>query len=95
MFAAFGLLAFYLGSQSLATTAKFSFWIDEQGGQSAALQTPVGVLWIVAGVASWFVAILQLLRGAPFRWRPWLLLLVWPWVAGRPRRASSTASPRT
>ena len=19
--------------------------------------------------------------GAPFRWRPWLLLLVWPWVA--------------
>ena len=44
-------------------------------------QTAVGVLWIVAGLVSWFVAVLQLLRGAPFRWRPWLLLLVWPWVA--------------
>ena len=78
---AFGLLAFYLGSQSLNTDATFSFWVDKQGGQSIVLQSPVGALWIVAGVTSWFIAILQLLRGASFWWRPWLLLLVWPWVA--------------
>ena len=78
---AFGLLAFYLASQSLGTSATFSFWIDEQGGQSVTLSTSVGVLWVVAGLTSWFVAILQLLQGAPFRWRPWLLLLVWPFVA--------------
>jgi simple sugar transport system permease protein len=80
LFAAFGLVAFYFASQSPGTSATFSFWIDEQGGQSATLQTSVGVLWVIAGLASWFVAILQLLRGAPLLWRPWLLLLVWPWV---------------
>jgi ABC-type uncharacterized transport system permease subunit len=80
-FAAIGLAAFYLASRSLDTPAEFSFWVDEQGGQSVMLQTSVGVLWIVAGLTSWFIAIMQLLRGAPFRWRPWLLLLVWPWVA--------------
>ena len=57
---AFGILAFFLGTRSLDTKATFSFWIDQQGGDSAVLQTPVGVLWIVAGVASWFIAILQL-----------------------------------
>jgi simple sugar transport system permease protein len=80
-FFAFGLLAFLLGSQSLNTKATFSFWIDEQGGQTVTIQTGVGVLWIIAGVVSWFVGVLQLVRGAPFRWRPWLLLLVWPWIA--------------
>ena len=80
-FFAFGLLALYLGSQSLGTQATFSFWVDEQGGQTVTLQTGVGALWIVAGVVSVFVAVLQLVRGAPMRWRPWLLLLVWPWIA--------------
>lgn len=78
---AVGLVAFYIASQSMDTAATFSFWIDEQGGDSVALQTSVGVLWIVAGLACMFVAVLQLLRGAPFWWRPWLLLLVWPLVA--------------
>jgi len=80
-FAAIGILAFFFASQSLQTATAFSFWIDRQGGESVALETTVGVLWIVAGLASWIVAALQLLRGAAFRWRPWLLLLVWPWVA--------------
>lgn len=77
----FGALAFYLASQSLNTSATFSFWIDEQGGNSAVFQTSVGVLWVAAGLISWLIAILQLLRGAPFWWRPWLLILIWPWVA--------------
>jgi simple sugar transport system permease protein len=78
---AFGVLAFALGSQSLNTPVTFSFWVDEQGGQSVTFQTGVGVLWMAAGLVSWFVAVLQLVKGAPFPWRPWLLLLVWPWVA--------------
>ena len=78
---AFGLFALYLGSRSVDTRATFSFWVVEQGGDSVTMGTSVGVLWIVAGVVSVFIGILQLLRGAPFRWRPWLLLLVWPWVA--------------
>ncbi len=80
LFGAFGILAIYFASQSLSTTATFSFWIVEQGGDSAQLQTTVGVLWVVAGLVSLFVAVLQLIKGATLWWRPWLLLLVWPWV---------------
>jgi len=80
VFAVLGIVAFYLASQSLQTSTSFSFWIDRQGGQSVALETSVGVLWVLAGIASWIVAILQLLRGADLWWRPWLLLLVWPWI---------------
>jgi len=80
-FAAVGIIAFYFASTSLDTAAEFSFWIDKQGGQSALLQTTVGLLWIVAGVASGLVGLLQLIRGAAFRWRPWLLVIVAPWVA--------------
>jgi simple sugar transport system permease protein len=79
-FAGLGILAFWFASQSFDTTATFSFWIVEQGGESVALGVSVGVLWIVAGIVSLFVAVLQLLGGAGFWWRPWLLLLVWPWV---------------
>src|SRR6187397_1292836 len=77
LFAAFGILALYFASQSLSTTATFSFLIVEQGGDSAQLQTTVAVLWGIAGLASLFVAVLQLIRGATLWWRPWLLLLVW------------------
>ncbi len=80
LFGAFGILAIYFATQSLSTTATFSFWIVEQGGDSAQLQTTVGVLWVVAGLVSLFVAVLQLIKGATLWWRPWLLLLVWPWV---------------
>ena len=81
LFAAFGVLAFWFASQSFETAATFSFWIVEQGGESAQVQTTVGVLWAAAGIVSILVAVLQLLGGAGFWWRPWLLLLVWPWVA--------------
>lgn len=80
-FAAIGIIAFYYASTSLDTAAEFSFWIDRQGGESAILRTTVGLIWIVAGVASGLVGLLQLIRGAAFRWRPWLLVIVAPWVA--------------
>jgi ABC-type uncharacterized transport system permease subunit len=80
-FFAVGVVALYLGSQSLGTSATFAFWVDRQGGQSVTLQTAVGVLWMFAGTVSILIGVIQFLRGAPFRWRPWLLLLVWPWIA--------------
>ena len=61
----------------------FSFWIDEQGGESAVARrrrsascgsSPASVRWFVGDPPA-------RARGAAFRWRPWLLLLVWPWVA--------------
>jgi ABC-type uncharacterized transport system permease subunit len=81
VFSALGIMAFYFASRSFDTKAVFSFWIDKQGGQSADLQTSVGVLWIVAGVASGIIGMQQLVRGATFRWRPWLLILIAPYVA--------------
>ncbi len=71
-FATFGVLAFYYASRSFETTAKFSFWLDKQGGQTVPVETTVGVLWIIAGLAAGLVGILQLVRGASLRWRPWL-----------------------
>ena len=75
------LLALYSASSTFGTSAEFSFWIDKQGGQSASLQTSVGVLWTVAAIVSGIVGVMQLVRGAGFRWRPWLLLLIAPWIA--------------
>jgi len=80
MFTALGVLAMYQATRSFDTPALFSFWIDKQGGESARLDTSVGVLWVVAAVVSFIVGIQQLVRGAAFRWRPWLLLLIGPYV---------------
>jgi ABC-type uncharacterized transport system permease subunit len=79
-FGLFAVLAAYLASKSLDVAAQFSFWIDKQGGQSATLTTTVGTLWIVATIATALVAVLQL-RSATFRWRPWLLVAIAPWIA--------------
>ena len=78
-FAVFAVLAAYLASRSFEVTAQFSFWVDKQGGQTAKLATSVGALWIVAAIATGIVAVLQL-RGASFRWRPWLLVAIAPWI---------------
>ena len=51
MFVVFGLFAFYASIGTFATTATFSFWISEQGGEQLALSTSVGLMWIVAGLA--------------------------------------------
>jgi ABC-type uncharacterized transport system permease subunit len=79
-FGLFAVLAAYLATKSFDVAAQFSFWIDKQGGESATLTTTVGTLWIVAVIATAVVAILQL-RRATFRWRPWLLVAIAPWIA--------------
>lgn len=79
-FMALALLALYFANANYDVPAKFSVWIHEQGGESAVLETTVGVLWIVAAIGSAIVAVLQLVRGAAFRWRRWLLVLIAPWL---------------
>jgi ABC-type uncharacterized transport system permease subunit len=80
LFVVLTLAAFYLASGSFDVPAKFSLWIHEQGGDSAVLETTVGILWVVAAIASGLVAGLQLLRGAAFSWRRWLLVMGAPWL---------------
>jgi simple sugar transport system permease protein len=75
------IAAFYLATLSFGVPATFLFWIDKQGGELARIETSVGLLWAVAGVASGLVGGLQLWRGAAFRWRPWLLVLLAPLIA--------------
>jgi general nucleoside transport system permease protein len=78
--AVLGVLAFSISSSNMDAPADFSFWIDRQGGEDALISTTVGLLWIIAGLGTGIVAALQLLRGALFRWRPWLIVLVALWI---------------
>lgn len=80
-FLAVALVAFFLATRAFDVPASFLFWIGEQGGDAATLSTSAGMLWVVAGVASAVVGGLQLWRGGAFRWRPWLLVLLFPWIA--------------
>jgi simple sugar transport system permease protein len=76
-----GIVALYLATQAFGVPASFLFWLSEQGGEAFTFETSVGVLWAVAGVASIAVGGLHLWRGAAFRWRPWLIAMLLPWVA--------------
>jgi ABC-type uncharacterized transport system permease subunit len=78
--AALGLLAFQLAISTMETTAKFSFWIDKQGGTPFQLQTTVGLLWIVTGLVTGATGVWQLYRGASFRWRRMLAVIIPLWV---------------
>ncbi len=78
--AALGLWAFQLAITSLDTPAVFSFWVDRQGGSSAAITTTVGLLWILTGVVTGVTGLVQLIRGASFPWRRSLLVVLPFWV---------------
>jgi simple sugar transport system permease protein len=80
VFVVFGLYAFYASVGTFATTATFSFWISEQGGEQLTLSTSVGILWIVAGLVAGLTGMAQLIRGARFPWRRTLLFVIPIWV---------------
>ncbi len=80
MFVVFGLYAFYASVGTFATTATFSFWISEQGGEQLTLSTSVGILWILAGLVAGLTGMAQLIRGARFPWRRTLLFVIPIWV---------------
>ncbi len=81
VFLALGLLTIYFATRSFDTPALFSFWIQKRGGDAFKIATTVGLIAILAAVAAFAVGVLQFLRGAAFRWRPWLLLLIGPYIA--------------
>lgn len=80
VFCALGLTWLYLASGAFGTAANFLFRLSNTGPERFEIATSVGVLWLIAGVASGLVGVLQLWRGAAFRWRPWLFLVVAPLV---------------
>ena len=75
-----GLIALWFASSTFGVPAEFKLWIHEQGGDAATIETTVGVLWVVAAIGSGVVAALQLVRGASLRWRPWLFVVITPWL---------------
>lgn len=78
--AALGLFALQLSLNAFETPAKFSFWLNKQGGDALALATSVGMLWVVTGAITALAGILQLVRGASFPWRRGLLVVLPVWV---------------
>ena len=74
-------VAFYFATRAFDVPASFLFWLNEQGGDAFTIETSVGVLWALAGVSSAVVGGLHLWRGAAFRWRPWLIVMLVPWIA--------------
>jgi ABC-type uncharacterized transport system permease subunit len=78
---AIGALSFYAATSTFAIPALFQFRMFSQGTERFDVATSVGVLWVIAGIAAAVVGALQLWRGASFRWRPWLLVLLVPFVA--------------
>jgi len=75
-----GLFALQLAIGTMSTPATFSLWIDHEGGTAATLSTTVGVLWLLTGVATGVVGMLQLVLGPRFSWRRALLVLLPLWI---------------
>jgi simple sugar transport system permease protein len=80
VFLAIGVYAFYLASNALSTPALFQFRFFNTGSDRFEIATSVGVLWLMAGIASALVGALQLWKGITFRWRPWLFVITAPLV---------------
>jgi simple sugar transport system permease protein len=79
-FLALGVLSFYAATSTFSTAAVFLFRLYNTGPERFEVSTTVGLLWVIAGIAATVVGGLQLWRGATFRWRPWLLVLLVPFV---------------
>ena len=79
-FIGLGALSFFFASSTFGVAATFLFRIYNRGQDRFEIATTVGLLWVIAGVAAVIVGALQVWRGPTFRWRPWLLVLLVPFV---------------
>lgn len=79
-FLGLGALSFYFASSTFGVAATFLFRLQNQGQERFEIATTVGLLWVIAGVTAAVVGALQVWRGPTFRWRPWLLVLLVPFV---------------
>jgi simple sugar transport system permease protein len=78
--AALGVFALQFAAQTMSVDATFSFWVDKQGGQAFTIATSVGVIWLITGLVTGGAGIAQLIRGASFKWRRTLAVIVPLWV---------------
>jgi general nucleoside transport system permease protein len=76
-----GVVAFSFASSASTEAVTFSFWIQQQGGDTLTLNTTAGLLWIFAGLATGIAGIYQLVRGARVSWRKWLAIQLPFWIA--------------
>ena len=79
-FLGLGALSFVVAASSFAVPAVFLFLLSDAGRERFEIATSVGLLWLIAGVVAAIVGALQVWRGPTFRWRPWLLVLLVPFV---------------
>lgn len=79
-FLALGALSFLFATSTFGVAATFLFRLYNQGQERFEIATSVGLLWVIAGVSAAVVGALQVWRGPTFRWRPWLLVLLVPFV---------------
>ena len=79
--AALGVFCFQAAGGSFEVPATFSFWLVKQGGEAFTIATSVGMLWLLAGIASAIAGIAQLVRGARFPWRRLLVVLIPLYIA--------------
>ena len=75
-----GALSFAFASSSFGVPASFLFRVYNTGSDRFEISAMVGVLWMIVGVAAAIVGGLQVWRGAAFRWRVGLLVLLVPFV---------------
>jgi simple sugar transport system permease protein len=69
LFALFTLLSLAITSGSSGVEGNFAFWVDKVGGTDVSFSVPVILLWAAVTIGFGAMAVLQLVRGASFRWR--------------------------
>lgn len=69
LFAASAALSAWLAAGIWGVNGTFSFWADRVGGTEAAFTISIGLLWAAIAIAFAVAAVLQIVRGAAFRWR--------------------------
>ena len=69
LFAAFAAFSVWVTAGAWGLDGTFSFWADRVGGTETSFTISIGPLWAAITIAFVVAAALQLVRGADFRWR--------------------------
>ena len=78
---ALALFALQFVPSALSVPVKFSFWVTEQGGDAFTISTNAGLVWLVTGLVTGVVGVLQLVRGPSFQWRRAMIIVLPLWIA--------------
>ena len=69
LFALFTLISLWITTSSAGVQSNFSLWADKIGGTNLPFSVPVDLLWGGVTLIFGLMALLQLIRGAAFKWR--------------------------